>query len=174
MIFLLEFNFRYVEMGAIIVVLAVMGLLLFEFRNMKEQIKERMGINNETIKMRLQALERLTVFTERNGLKNLVGRVDSMHMSAPSLHATLVETIKTEYEYNISQQIYVNPEVWNAVTRLKDQNIYIINQLAASLPFEASALDLGKRILEYSMMKDAELNQIVLDALQFEAKKILE
>ena len=30
---------------------------------MKEQIKERMGINNETIKMRLQALERLTVFT---------------------------------------------------------------------------------------------------------------
>ena len=72
-----------------------------------------------------------------------------------------------------SQQIYVNPEVWNAVTRLKDQNIYIINQLAASLPFEASALDLGKRILEYSMMKDAELNQIVLDALQFEAKKIL-
>lgn len=174
MIFLIEFNFRYIEMGVILVLLAVMGILLFEFRNMKEQIRERMGINNETIKLRLQALERLTVFAERNGLKNLVGRVESMHMSAPSLHATLIENIKTEYEYNISQQIYVSPEVWSAVTRLKDQNIYIINQLAATLPFDATAMDLGKRILEYSMMKDAELNHIVLDALQFEAKKILE
>ena len=36
---------------------------------------------------------------------------------------------------------------------MKDQNIYIINQLAATLPHEAIAMDLGKRILEYSMTK---------------------
>lgn len=174
MTFLVEINFRYVEMFIFLVVLAVMGMLLIEFRNMKELMRERMGINNETIKLKLQALERLTVFSERAGLKNLISRVESMHMSSASLHATLVDNIKSEFEYNISQQIYVSPEVWNAVTRLKDQNIYIINQLAATLPHEANALDLGKRILEYSMNKDAELNVIVLDALQYEAKKIVE
>jgi hypothetical protein len=151
----------------------LIGLLLFEFRAMKEQIKERLGINNESIKLKLQALERLTVFTERAGLKNLISRVESMQMSAANLHASLVDTLKTEYEYNITQQIYVNPEIWNAITRLKDQNIYIINQLAATLPHQANALDLSKRILEYSMTNNAELNLIVLDALQYEAKKVL-
>jgi hypothetical protein len=73
----------------------------------------------------------------------------------------------------VSQQIYVSKEIWNAVTKLKDQNIYIINQLAGALPNEANSLDLSKRILEYSMTQNAELNAIVLDALQYEAKKIL-
>lgn len=174
MIFLLEFNFRYVEVAVLLILLSVLGILLFEFRNMKELIRERIGINNETAKMKLQALERLTVFAERSGLKNLIGRVESMNTSSASLHASLVETLKSEYEYNVSQQIYVSPEVWHAVTRLKDQNIYIINQIAGTLPPQATALDLGKRILEYSMNKDAELNVIVLDALRYEASKVIE
>lgn len=170
---LLEFKFQYVEITVMLIYFVLMGLLLFEFRRMKEQIKERMDINNEGLKLKLQALERLTVFAERAGLKNLVGRVESMQMSAAGLHATLIDTIKGEFDYNVSQQIYVSPEVWGAVTRLKDQNIYIINQLAATLPVHANAMDLGKRILEYSMSNNAELNTIVLDALQFEAKKVL-
>jgi len=174
MIFLVEFNFRYVEVAVLLILLSVLGILLFEFRNMKELIRERLGINNETAKLKLQALERLTVFAERSGLKSLIGRVDSMNTSSASLHASLVETLKTEYEYNVSQQIYVSPEVWHAVTRLKDQNIYIINQIAGTLPPQATALDLGKRILEYSMNKDAELNVIVLDALRYEASKVIE
>ena len=170
---LLEFNFKYAEIAVMLVYFVVIGLLLFEFRSMKDLIKERLDLNNEGIKLKLQALERLTVFSERAGLKNLISRVESMQTSAATLHASLIETIKNEYEYNISQQIYVNPEVWNAVTRLKDQNIYIINQLAATLPPQAIAMDLGKRILEYSMTNNAELNTIVLDALQYEAKKVM-
>ncbi len=170
---LLAFNFQYVEVAVMLVYFVIIGLLLFEFRAMKDLIKERLDINNEGIKLRLQALERLTIFSERVGLKNLISRIDSMQMSAHSLHISLVEMIKTEYDYNISQQIYVSPEVWNAITRLKDQNIYIINQLATTLPHEAIAMDLSKRILEYSMTDNAELNTIVLDALQYEAKRVM-
>ena len=170
---LLEFQFQYIEIAVMLIYFVVIGLLLFEFRAMKDLIKERLDLNNEGIKLKLQALERLTLFAERAGLKNLISRVDSMQMSAAGLHLTLVGMLKTEYEYNISQQIYVSPEVWNAVTRLKDQNIYIINQIAATLPHEAIAMDLGKRVIEYSMTNNVELNTIVLDALQYEAKKVL-
>ena len=170
---LLEFKFQYVEVAVMFIYFVVIGILLFEFRNMKELIKERLDINNEGLKLKLQALERLTVFSERAGLKNMIGRIESMQTSAASLHVDLVNMLKSEYEYNLSQQIYVSPEVWNAVTRLKDQNIYIINQLASTLPQEAIAMDLGKRVLDYSMANNAELNVIVLDALQYEAKKVL-
>lgn len=170
---LLQINFQYLEIAIIVLYFVIMGLLFIEFRGMKELIKERLDLNNEGMKLKMQALERLTLFSERAGLKNMIGRVESMQMSASNLHATLVNMLKSEYDYNISQQIYVSPEVWNAVTRLRDQNIYIINQLASTLPHEAIAMDLGKRILEYSMQNNAELNTVVLDALQYEAKKVL-
>jgi hypothetical protein len=119
----------------------------------------------------LQAYERLTLFAERAGLKNLVSRTEYAGMGAGMLHGTLIETLKSEFDYNLSQQIYVSPEVWNALSKLKDQNIYIINQLAAVLPYESTGFDLIKRILEYSLTEKAELNKIVLEALSFEAKQ---
>ncbi|MEO7522967.1 MAG: hypothetical protein ABIT58_02670 [Ferruginibacter sp.] len=170
---LLEFNFQYIEVFVMVIYFVIIGLLFFEFRTMKDLIKERTDINNEGLRLKLQALERLTLFAERAGLKNMIGRVESMDMTASMLHIMLVEMLKTEFEYNVSQQIYVSPEVWNAVTRLKDQNIYIINQLSSTLPHEAIAMDLSKRVLEYSMQNNAELNTIVLDALQYEAKRVM-
>src|SRR5690606_27849310 len=98
----------------------------------------------------LQAYERLSIFADRVGLKNLITRVQPVNDSAASMHIALIEEIKTEYNYNVSQQIYINPEIWNAVTRLKDQNIYVVNQIAGSLPFDATANDLNKRIMEFA------------------------
>jgi hypothetical protein len=107
------------------------------------------------------------------GLKNLISRALYNDQSASGLHRDLIQTINQEYDYNVSQQIYVSKEVWNAIIKLKDQNVYIINQVAATLPQQAIAMDLSKRILEYTLTDKAELNVIVLDAIQFEAKKLL-
>ena len=168
-----ELRFEHVTVAVLVIFFVVIMLLLFEFRSMKDLIRERLDINNNGLKLQLEALERLTLYSERAGLKNLVSRISSSGMYAAGVHAEMLDALKSEYDYNITQQIYVSPEVWNAVSRLKDQNIYILNQLAASLPADAMGIDLSKRILEYSMTKDAELNKIVLDALQFEAKKLL-
>ena len=148
--------------------------LLIEFKGMKDAIKERAGVNNEAVRLKLQAYERLSLFAERSGLKNLVSRMPMTGEPAAVIHERLLHELRSEYEYNVSQQIYVSAEIWNAITKLRDQNIYIINQLFAGLPSTASGMDLGKRIIEYSLNPNAELNTIVLDALQFEAKKVME
>jgi len=160
-----------VLIGLVFLFIFALIWLITEFSRMRDELKERAGISNESLKLRLQAYERLTLFAERAGLKNLVSRTDYSGIGAGTLHAELVDTLKAEFDYNLSQQIYVSPEIWNALTKLKDQNIYIINQVAATLSHEATGLDLAKRILEYSLSEQAELNKIVLDALQFEAKK---
>ncbi|MEP6710770.1 MAG: hypothetical protein ABJA37_00060 [Ferruginibacter sp.] len=171
---LLEFNFQYIEVGVILVFGLLIGLLLYEFHGMKDKIEEKLGINDEGMKLKLQALERLTLFAERAGLQTLVTRTQALGVTSASFHLSLAESLRSEYEYNLSQQIYVSPEVWSAITRLKDQNIYIINQLAAILPPEATPHDLSRKIIEYSMTENTPLNLIVLDALRFEAKKILD
>ena len=159
--------------GAIFMFFIAIAWLLAEFKGMKDEIKERLGINNETLKLKLQAFERLTVFADRSSLKNVVSRTSSSGSTVVDLQLALLDTIRTEYEYNVSQQIYVSPEMWKAIGNLKDQNIFIINQIAATLPPQSNAIELSKRILEYVATTNAELSTVVLSALQIEAKRVL-
>lgn len=160
-------------LGAIFAFFIAIAWLLAEFKGMKDEMRERFGINNETIKLKLQAYERLTLFAERASLKNLVSRTPYAGLTVVGLQIELIDAIKSEYEYNVSQQIYCTPDMWKAVGNLRDQNIYIINQLAAMLPPQAEGIELSKRILEYAANNNADLSAVVLSALQFEAKKVL-
>ena len=160
-------------LGAIFMFFIAIAWLLAEFKGMKDEIQERLGINNEVLKLRLQALERFTLYADRSSLKNLVTRTAAGGMTVVDLQLSLLDTLRSEYEYNVSQQIYISPEMWKAIGNLKEQNIFIINQIAATLPSDANAIELSKRILEYVASTNAELNTIVLSALQFEAKKLL-
>jgi hypothetical protein len=86
----------------------------------------------------------------------------------------LLESIKQEYEYNTTQQIYVSPTAWEAVKKLKEQNMLIINQIGTAMPAEASGTDLNRSLLEYTMNQaKGALHDVVRDALNYEAKKIM-
>jgi len=86
----------------------------------------------------------------------------------------LTQTIKQEFEHNITQQIYVSPEAWDAIRNFKEQNIHVINQVASFLPADASGMDLNKSLLELILHNpNVSLQNIVSDALSYEAKKLL-
>jgi len=63
---------------------------------------------------------------------------------------------------------------WEAVKNLKDQTMLIVNQVAATLPPEASGLDLYKALLDFVMtQKKGALHTVILEALNYEAKKMM-
>jgi hypothetical protein len=163
----------------IVIILFLVLLLAFiwiltEFSAMKKGLEEHKNNDPETLRLRLQAYERITLLTERIALQNLLSRNTNAGLTFRQMQMTLIDAIKQEYEYNMSQQIYVSPEVWRAVNNLKEQNIYIINQLAATLPAQASGMDLNKHIIDYLINNsNASLHNIVLEAINFEAKKIM-
>lgn len=171
--YLLEVTAADIQIAGTFMFFIAIAWLLAEFKGMKDEMRERLGINNETIKLRLQAYERLTVFAERAGLKNLVSRLHAENLSARELQIAMSQSLNSEYEYNMSQQIYVSKEMWQAIIKLRDQNTFIINQIAATLPLQATSMDLSRAILEYTANNNAEITKIVLEALQYEAQKIL-
>ncbi|MFI5156192.1 MAG: hypothetical protein ACHQEM_08400 [Chitinophagales bacterium] len=161
---------------AIAVLLA--GTLAYLFWKQRKEV--RMGIKDKeapglnTKQMQLQAYERLILLADRIALPNLVNRINQPGFNSRDMQAMLTQTIKQEFEHNITQQIYVSPEAWDAIRNFKEQNILIINQVAAILPPEASGLDLNKSLLELLVQNPkASLQQVVSDALSFEAKKVL-
>lgn len=124
--------------------------------------------------LQLQAYERLVILAERISLPTLVSRANQPGLSGREMQMLLLESIKQEFEYNTSQQIYVSPVAWEAVRNLKDQNMLIINQIGTTLPAEANGYELNKRLLDFSMnQKKGALHSIVLEALNFEAKKLM-
>ncbi len=148
--------------------------MITDFASLKKDIKERTVTNSEILKLRLQAYERLTLLAERISLQNLLSRIPSTGLSSRQMQLSLIDAIKQEYDYNISQQVYVSPELWRAVNNLKEQNIYVVNQLASAMPFQASAMDLNKQIIDFLINNPkASLHNVVLEALNFEAQKIM-
>jgi hypothetical protein len=149
-------------------------------REMKTAIKKRESGNAEPVtdtgtrQLQLQAYERLILLTDRIALPNLVSRVNQQGLTAREMQAVLVQSIKQEFEYNVTQQIYVTAESWEAVRNLRDQNLLIINQISSFLPAEATGQDLNRAILEMLMQQPkASLHNVVSDVLSYEAKKLM-
>lgn len=167
-------TFETTVIGLLAVVFLAMAWMIAEFTGMKNEIREHTGVKNDMLKLQLQAYERLTVLAERISLQHLIRQIPTHDLTAREMQKALIDTIKNEAEYNNSQQVYVSAEAWRAISNLKEQNIYIINQISAVLPSQATGLDLNKQIIDYLLAnKNASLHGIVLDALNFEAKKIL-
>jgi hypothetical protein len=163
----------------IIIILFLVLLLAFiwiltEFSSLKKELGERKNNEPEILRLRLQAYERITLLAERIALQNLLSRNSNAGLTCRQMQATLIDSIRQEYDYNVSQQIYVSTEVWRAINNLKEQNIYIINQLASTLPPQASGMDLNKHIVDYLINNtNASLHTIVLEAITYEAKKLM-
>jgi hypothetical protein len=155
-----------------IVALLIALLSFYISKNKKPQAAVEEKYN--AVPLQLQAYERLTVLCERIAIPNLISRLNHPLANAKEMQALLIENIKQEFEYNSSQQIYVSKVAWDAVRNLRDQSILIINQVANVLPVEAKANDLNKQLLQVMINhEDAALHTIVLDALSYEAKKLM-
>lgn len=175
---------------ALVIAVVLGGSLAFLFWKERQRVKHaRSGRRKEAggggggsgagngfvpAQLQLQAYERLILFTERIALPNLISRLKQDGFSAREMQSLLTETIRQEFEHNVTQQIYVSPEAWDAVRNLKEQNIFIVNQVSSFLPPQATALDLSKHLLEMiAQNPKASLHGVVSEVLSFEAKKLM-
>ncbi|MEJ7767510.1 MAG: hypothetical protein WKF89_06845 [Chitinophagaceae bacterium] len=145
----------------------------FENKNVKLPAEAKPD-STASLPMKLQAYERLILLADRIALPNLVSRNNQPVLSAREMQSVLTQTIKQEYDHNITQQIYVSAEAWEAIRNLKEQNILIINQVSSFLPQNATGVELNKGLMNLLLENPkASLHNIVSEALSFEAKKLL-
>jgi len=169
----------------LIIAFAVGGTLAYLFWKQRQEAKRsatvpRPSVNkvsmpdNSVNQLQLQAYERMILLTDRIALPNVISRTNQPGIGLKDMQLLLTQQIKQEFEYNVTQQIYVSADAWEAVRNLKDQNILIINQVASFLPPDASGHDLNRAILEMlAENPKATLHHVVSDVLSYEAKKLM-
>lgn len=162
-------------MGAVIAALiASFAAYLFWAQRKFAELEQKPEKTVTNPGMAVAAYERLTLFAERMKLNSLVQRLPTAGMTVRELQLALNQSIREEYDHNITQQLYVKKEIWEAITKMKDQNTYIVNQIAATLPADEPALELSRRLAVFAAENpNATLNTMVLDALQFEVKQYI-
>jgi len=123
--------------------------------------------------LKLQAYERLVVYLERINPNTLVVRVNRNGMNAQQLHMELIKTIKTEYEHNLSQQIYVGHGSWELVKTAKEELIKLINISSTKVAYDAPSNELAMMILNIAANLDKKLpNEVALEYVKKEVSQI--
>lgn len=120
--------------------------------------------------IRLTAYERFALFLERVNPESLILRVHQPGMTAADLHVLLLATIREEFEHNVSQQIYISPELWSVIKNSKESLIQFINTYSAKVPDSVPAIELSKVLIEtYNSTENSPI-EVALNILKAEVR----
>jgi hypothetical protein len=148
-------------------------------RNMikDDQNKRRQELilqNSRTVTpIKLQAYERIVLFLERISFESLIVRVSTSEMTALQLHSGLLSSIRSEFEHNLSQQIYMSQQAWEVVRNARSNMIKIINSEAEKMPPNSSGMDFSRRLLEKIVEMEKEPTRVAIDYINGEISRMI-
>jgi hypothetical protein len=142
-----------------------------------DQDRRRQDLLLQTVKtitpIKLQAYERIVLFLERISTESLIMRTAKPEMTAQQLHSAMIGNIRSEYEHNLSQQIYMSNEAWEMVKNAKGTVVRIINNTATKLPPAATGEELSRLLIEEMMDMDAEPCRAALNFVKAELARYM-
>ena len=152
----------------IILIIVLMTIITFIFYLLKSRKKNHLSNNNtlshNELVIQLRAYERMMLFLDRIEPVGMINRLGAHNLSADEVSTILIKNIASEYEYNVSQQIYMSNELWTMIELTKNTIINSIALLPSSLSKNSSSTDLVEKILN---------NPKVYNSNIIRAKKIL-
>ncbi len=166
------FDIVKISISGVLVFLTAYYMLQNLLKN--EEKKRYYEMRKETIKtlnpVRLNAYERFALFLERIHPDSMILRVQLSGMTVSDLHLALLANIREEFEHNVSQQIYVSPELWIFIKNSKESLVQFINSCSSKIPDDLPAIELAKVILEGYGSIENPPTEVALDFLKKEVR----
>ncbi len=165
---------KYTVPALIVLVAAwvVLGKMLKEERQKREYELRRQD-RNITNPLRLRGYERLALLLERITPEHMLMNLDLSGMTMRDLQRQLLQTVRLEVDHNLSQQIYVSDETWQAVVLAKEETLNFINAIAMQMPEGCSTLQYAQALITAYNQNGETPVQNALRLLKQEAKGIL-
>lgn len=120
--------------------------------------------------LKLQAYERLIVFLERISPQQLIMNNEIKGSTAREAKYIFSEAVKAEYNHNVSQQIYISPQLWSLIRVVKEEVLEFINTSAEASGAEGTGVDLCKIMVNRMMEENQQPTQKAIDFLKSEVK----
>lgn len=111
------------------------------------------------LNLKLLAYERIILFIERMKPDSLIPRTLTPSLTSKEYQLSLINEIRREFEYNLSQQLYLSENAWTVTVNYKDNIITLINSASADCTPTDTAADLARKILEQYITSDLKTNR---------------
>ncbi len=154
------------------------NLRQMEFLNKEQELlRLRLEIDRKNqsdkagLAMRFQAYERLALFLERINPVNLIPRVMAAGRTAGWLQASLLKTIRDEYEHNLSQQLYISDASWLLVKKAKEEVASLVNLVASKVKSDDEAAKFAGEMLTLGFAAKENPIEKALSSLKDEVRK---
>ncbi len=94
-------------------------------------------------------------------------------MNVAQLHKAMLETIRAEYEHNMSQQIYISNKAWEVVKNARSGIIKLANTSAEKFKHDEPSIKLSTHMLERTVEVEKHPTQVAIEFLKAELAEIL-
>ena len=158
-----------------VIMLAALYYIIGGFlRNSEKRQKLKVIRGNQKLitPIRLQAYERLVLLLERISPELLVMRANYPDKTCEQMHSELLQSIRAEFEHNLSQQLYVSVEAWHSVRNAKNYTVTLINNAAKDMENGAPAIELSRKILDMAIELDPPITEKAINELKREIQQI--
>lgn len=125
--------------------------------------------SNLTVPSRLQAYERLSLFCERIAIPSLMLRLREDNQTNAALRLAMLLTIQQEFEYNITQQVYVSEQLWQIIKISRDNTVMDINGLYEQVDPKGPSVELASVLLSQAESQSVNSLNMALSAIKKEA-----
>ncbi len=125
-----------------------------ENENNRRNFLVQKELQKDSLPIRLQAYERMSLFLERIKPSKLLLRVQPTSSNKDDYESLLIANIEQEFDHNLAQQIYVTDKCWSITSTAKNATIQIIRKAGISEEV-VSADKLREAILTDSIDKRA-------------------
>lgn len=123
--------------------------------------ENKTDISRTVLNLKLLAYERIILFIERMKPDSLIPRTLSSALNNKEYQLLLIQEIRKEFEYNLSQQLYLSENAWSITVSFKDSIITLINSSSADCNPAHPANELAKKVLEHYITSELKADQIL-------------
>ncbi len=145
------------------IIAAIMVILAYLRKSERE--KATLNIKSESKKeiilLRLQAIERLVLLLERISPQAMVMRLDKSNKNTKSFYLQLIQTVRSEFDHNVAQQVYISNENWKKVVSAKEAILNTINASFDLAGENGSLSDFIKLLINNDKSKPLVENAII-------------
>ena len=162
---------KYV-LPSVVVFLTSWLMLASFYQRDKERHRMELATKNQKLitPIRLQAYERIVLFLERINPESLIMRVNRAGMTSRQLQNEMISQVRSEFEHNLSQQVYMSSDAWELVKSARSNLIKIINSCAQKVDPESPSINLSKSILEFMIEMEKSPITVAIEYIKKEVK----
>lgn len=160
---------------ALIVLLATWIVMYKLFKNEAEKRvwELKLKTQKEISTIRLRAYERLTILLERTTPEHLLSEIPVSEMTVLQIQQRMIQTVKMEFDHNMSQQIYVSDELWDKIILARDEVANFITAVTPQMAPETNGIEYAKVLIQAYKSNGTTPHQLALMSLKNEVQALL-